>query len=663
MFVGLPQGFGKTGSTFKALIENGKIIFVYLGPSHDFLDDQNNNPFLKNLGIHRIPHIKGMQQLNSLGKPLCSNQKMIQIQRCNLDSSILCEKCNDKNECQFKEQFKEIREVKSWRGVHKHLPTKIVQEYECHCIIVDENPLPNLVDTLEIKEEQLVKNQKVLQEIQEQTKSVKIKNICSILLTSIDASIRLKDVTEHDTIHKEVYEKKKFIGLLGLSFVNHFIINTGWDKKKQQRISELLKKKDKHLTVLKKKYIDSIINLVWDNDESKHVLNIIDELVEIIQTCLHYSLNPPPHDINLSFYSETEKHRLKKGGFDYVTKVVKRDVNIELPKIPLIILDATGDKEYYSKLLGREIIEYKIPVEFPIDRNIIQITDGRYFAQSLIHEHTRNKVYKAVRFLVQHHKSLTNSDINIVTMKRYSRITDEDEPYNGMSIQRYMQDHGHKDDIKYYHYGNIRGKNQMQDSDVIILIGTYEPNHFALVKEAACWHIGEPSLSNKRKKDIDPKKYTGDEGYEYVDERYSLHVRQKREAEIEHALERIRFALTPGKSAYFFSSLPIRFDTVKMNIDEMLQTVVIGKKFPNAFIDIFKRLAKGRGMASFTTLDQSVRNHKAIINYGGTQAVLDDMVKYRLIERNGNYSYRFTDKGKEYYKKIKMISDFKKGKL
>jgi hypothetical protein len=361
-------------------------------------------------------------------------------------------------------------------------------------------------------------------------------------------------------------------------------------------------------------------------------------------------------------YAETEKVQ-NEGKTGYRNQIVIREISRHIPDVPIILLDATGEKEYYEKIFETEFTVCDIPEDIEIEKNIIQTIDGRLFSSSLFYDETRKRWFDAVRLLVKHHHRNRDGDVAIISMKRYGKIEDELGEYNGKSIERYLRNHGIKKGVRYYHYGATKGLNYLEDVKVIILLGTYEPNHHALKKEVLVWHEGEKPIDTRRIMDINPKLEGTEQGYEFIDSRYALHVKQKREAELEHCLERIRNATTEGNVAYLFTSQPISYSTMKYSLKQLLLTVVGGIKTTSQFDaakPILKKIANSKGIASYTKIDQTVRNHNVIKEWGGTQKVIDFMVGKFLIKPTLKTSYRMTELGRRWYELSKLLEEYKK---
>jgi len=342
-------------------------------------------------------------------------------------------------------------------------------------------------------------------------------------------------------------------------------------------------------------------------------------------------------------------------------------VNKNLPDVPVIILDATGDKEFYEQIFKRKVIEYAPSLE--VERNVIQTTDGMYYANSLFDENTRNKVFNAVRRVIAHHQKKDERMVNVVTLKKYARITDERGSYKGMSIERYLkQTRVDMNKVRIWHYGDVKGKNAMQNDRVLILVGTPEPNIHSFPKEVGCWYEGENKIVTDRFTEPEGGKYHKHD-HRYKDPRYFTWVKHKREHELEQDIERLRFVLSiEEKVVYLFSMLPIDFETKKITIPLLHLTLLQEEErryIPH--IVVLNALFEGRGKVGHKTLGDKTRNKKEVKKVGFSKIVKElldrGIIKYAegrdTRHRKTGRVYQFTDSGKEWYEYTKKtLADY-----
>ncbi|MCK4902654.1 MAG: hypothetical protein KAS76_04785, partial [Thermoplasmatales archaeon] len=375
------------------------------------------------------------------------------------------------------------------------------------------------------------------------------------------------------------------------------------------------------------------------------VKDILNDVIDITKKCFKYYKQNPNRDICLPFYSELEK--ISKNGKPYSRKyIVNTILNRQLPKVPVVILDATGDKELFEQLFGREVVEYSPKLK--IKRNVIQICDGMYYSASMFYDSTRNRIYNAVYRLIKYHLKKDTKNINIVTMKKYSTIANEEGKYKNMSIERYLINKGlDMSRIIIWHYGAVKGKNAMQDDNVLILIGTPEPNIYSFPKEVECWYEGQKKIVTDRIPEPSGSPFH-EHNYRYADKRYYAHVRSKREHELEQDIERLRFAISnKGKVVYVFSMLPLSIDTKRINLKDLeIELHFEGQK---ALYSVLKVLYEGRGKVSYQKISDKTRYLKCVKNQGGTSKVIQDALEKQIIEqveKGKARVYKFTELGK-----------------
>ena len=78
--------------------------------------------------------------------------------------------------------------------------------------------------------------------------------------------------------------------------------------------------------------------------------------------------------------------------------------------------------------------------------------------------------------------------------------------------------------LDFRHYGNIRGLNNIEDDNVIILLGTPEPNIISFPMQVAAWREGEEPIKTDRINEDKSSSMFGHD-YRYKDHRYNVHYR------------------------------------------------------------------------------------------------------------------------------------------
>jgi len=642
------QGLGKTITGCKTVLSMKELLTAFLTYEHKQLKGILEDSLLKK---YHLFHLKGRDQLDDEGNPLCIAPKYDELQNYNIDiSKFLCneKRCNNFDQCKYLKQFEILNEnPQSWAGVHSHLNTGFVNNYmeqnkdsfHFRCLVIDENPISSLNSRLEFTQNDLNKLFDVLGEVAQHIKNngtpVEKQSLKCFepLMHILGAFAYLINKTDSNSIE-------------GMQFVNEFIDDLGLGNLDKYHIEKTLN--SNNMDVFIEFYRDMLFKRFSSNNKKKYVKDILEDVLQIAKKCIYYHKNKPNEDINLPFYSEIEE--IEKKGKTYKRKhIVSMAVYKDLPDVPTIILDATGDADFYKQMFNREVIEYNPSVS--IGRNIIQITDGMYYSKSLFYDNTRSRVYNAVYQLVRYHHNRDVGMVNIVTLKKYATIEDEKREYKGKSIERYLRDYSiNMNKVRIWHYGDVKGKNEMQNDKVLILVATPEPNVYSFPKEVACWYEGEDKIKTDRIIEPEDSDYFG-HNHKYKDKRYFVHIRHKREHEIEQDIERLRYALSSSyKVAYVFSMLPISFKTKKTTIDGLMIDLIAEGKMPYKMVlDV---LYEGRGKVSYTIISDKTRYLKPVREAGGTAKLIKDLINDKIIVEVGNSKkrvYQFTDEGKRWY--------------
>jgi len=658
LLVSIPQGLGKTITLCKTLLFDENILTVLLTYEHKQMEDILGNPILAG---YYLFHLKGRDQLDENGNPLCTHTLYNELQNYNIDiKEFLCNpiRCKDFEQCKYLKQFNLLdSNIQCWGGVHPHLNTeyphrymmKGKHNYPYRCIVIDENPTPSLFSEVKFDNDDLDKLAEVLCDVSKHLTGKS--NYCER-----KAWRYYEPIMAIISALMDIIEKTEVTGIDGIQFVEEFISSLKNSNVNIEEIDWMLKCKD--MGVFIEMYKNELFKRFISNNKEKYVKNILYDILRIAKKCLYYYKYENEKDINLPFYAELLK--TQKDGQTYERKqIVSVKVQTDLPDVPVIILDATGDKEFYEQKFNREVIEYHSSIH--IERNIIQITDGMYYAKSLRFEHTRARIYNAVCELVKHHHMKGDGIVNIVIQKKYATIRDETDEYLGMSIERYLkQNNVDTSKVRIRHYGDVKGKNDMQNDKTIILVDTPEPNIDAFPKQVGCWYEGDEKINTERiAEPLGTKFHRHD--YRYKDKRYDTHIKQIREHEIEQDIERLRFALSEDdKVAYAFSMIPIRFETKKTTINELLLNLKSFARFRqwSAHISVLNRLTKGRGKTSHQILSNATRYLKDVKDAGGLQSIIDKLLLMRVMEETGKgnkRAYQFTPRGRYWYEFIKEI--------
>ena len=251
---------------------------------------------------------------------------------------------------------------------------------------------------------------------------------------------------------------------------------------------------------------------------------------------------------------------------------------------PVVCLDATAELKEYKRLIKREFIHIyrKVKMLNPV----YQLIDGEYPMQSIVpdNERTRNTRMKLLRFA------------KAIIEKGEKTLVVSTMQFHDKHLIRYLK-HAHpakKYVTDYYH--NLRGSNEYEECDQIVLIGVSNPNMEELHIREQARRLHEDYLSNetvmKFQRYGESKIMRKTRFYE--DERMNNALIQKREYEMIQAINRIRPLLYPEKKIWILSAIPLSLtaDINHVNSDEL--SILLGLKLEtkNRPNHAYKKLTK-----------------------------------------------------------------------
>jgi len=543
LLIKLPPGIGKTVTGSKTLFSRSDILTIWLSPNHGQIKDtvmKHNSVF----------HLKGR-------RILCRHRLLGEFERYNVNiKKVLCLNCEQfkRSTCTYFNQYRELRDApQSFVSVHHHLNTKFIEDYfrknkrrfPFRCLVIDENPIGNLIHKTSFNIRDLIDFVIICGKVVEKLiEDGFYPSNTPLVLYKVHYALR-RIIQEGDVVK-------------GIVFVRKFIKFLCEDHRLTlEEIENSLKSKE--MAFLVKSFNDELYKYF---ERGHHVNNVIFELLFIAKKCIFYDKKKPEYfgdlkiekDFNVPFYSDFEDFTSDgMSSTDMVIRCIK--VVKDLPEVPIIIMDASGDEEFYSSIFNRkvEVLDLKDDIE----RSIVQVMDGMYNIASLSNRRTRENVFNTVYQIVKHHLDKGEERVSIITLKRF-----EEGLRNYLTRRSITR-------IYINHYGNIRGLNVMKKDKTIILVGTPEPNVASYPNEVANWYEGEkPIRTDRVKENKRSSHYCHD--YRYKDQRYFAHIRTIREHEIEQTIDRLRFLLYSDKKAYLISMLPISFPTHKTNIMNLL---------------------------------------------------------------------------------------------
>jgi hypothetical protein len=203
-------------------------------------------------------------------------------------------------------------------------------------------------------------------------------------------------------------------------------------------------------------------------DESQIPLNFFSYLHEILS--YEYFHKYPQNNLSRLFFQKqnvrTESGTVCLENFLLINKLEKQT------RKPIIILDATGKKQLYEKLFEREVVEYAPQVK--LENEIIQVYSSSNSKRSLSNPRHFQRYMEAVKKLViQEHFTLVMS----------KEIYEDKIAAELASISPHA---------KVAHFFGIRGSNEFQDFNQVIIFGTPQYAEDELKKYASMLHYNEP---------------------------------------------------------------------------------------------------------------------------------------------------------------------------
>ncbi|HGJ64535.1 TPA: hypothetical protein ENS27_04000 [bacterium] len=264
------------------------------------------------------------------------------------------------------------------------------------------------------------------------------------------------------------YIAKSDIVIIDESFSSHYIGEEGFHKCDIENfigLLELIAKSElmmKETRAISNELIKYLTNLLQDSESEISIDSfptINDELTQIYYKAIR-KLRWQGNIISMLQYAYKNQAMIVKRD-DYYTymKVAK------LPDdVPIIILDASGNADFYEKMLNRKVIAYGLDQNVTQFAHVTQFLDGIHTRSSLLMEKPdgtllRKKTYYRLVKLIQaiKHKHLgekivIGAKMSVEIKLKGSKIEDKN--------------------TKIIHYYDIRGINDYKDCDVLVILGS-----------------------------------------------------------------------------------------------------------------------------------------------------------------------------------------------
>ena len=640
------QGSGKTITTLKTLLEDD-IKFAMLLGSHRSVRNKLKDKCLKDYNLF---HLKGRQQKDDSGKPLCIHPLLNEVIKSGVAvRTFLCQRCEQKDDCAYQQQFETIKD-EPWISVYNFLSIESVGD----CIIIDENPIRNLQVEISIEASALETLDKML---------------VDIINTSCKADISIEeyaDVTRGLVVIKKIidillgmlkefpsrWREKKKISMQGIEFIQYFV----------SEIEDLHTFRNELygecMGIFWRFYKDAMFKLLEEQiakDEENKFRNIIYDLVDIAKLCLKHKNET--EKINHIFKAEWEKDE-KSGKLK--SRILKFDCTRTLPEVPIIIIDANSNKKVYERLFSREVIEFETPIH--IQRNITQIKDGKYPRASLLKRSTRLRIYDFTQDVMERWIENGCKVVYIAIVKKLSTIEantekEVEDHYRGKSIEHFLEERGiPRENYEICHFGNVKGMNfnALMKYGKLIIIGGPQPDEDKLLDNVRAWYEGEPLVSKERiQGEVREGSFRPE--YTYKDERYAEFIDMEVREELEHTIERVRSINHPDAEVLIINNTDINFATSRMTLDEYREKHgLVNRRRNKDIIGLLRYIDKEH--PPLKDFYHKVQNWKFVKDMGGVKNTREHFEKWKYIK------YR-KQKGVTKPKKIMLLTKLAKGLL
>jgi hypothetical protein len=198
-------------------------------------------------------------------------------------------------------------------------------------------------------------------------------------------------------------------------------------------------------------------------------------------------------------------------------RFILRDVRKITVRTPIVVLDAYANKDYYSKLLGRDVRLLMFDAQSHCEVMTIPLNTSKKAFQK-----RKECLFDDLAAVV---KINPNRKILVYTYLELKEDVEKMFP----SAEGLLSD---GTAVAVEHFWSGRGKDCWRDYDVVIIFGTPEPNPNELFDDARALYADDSSPISLAQSKIDPRKY--------ADSRLQLLREMRREDEIMQDVHRIR---------------------------------------------------------------------------------------------------------------------------
>jgi len=302
---------------------------------------------------------------------------------------------------------------------------------------------------------------------------------------------------------------------------------------------------------------------------------------------------------------------------------------------PILFLDATADADDYKRIIDRDIISFRRKIK--LQNPVYHLTDGEYPLESIMPESSRRTRLRLLRLIKA-----------IIESGNYTLVVSV-MPFHNKYLVDYLKNARPSKEYCTAYYRNLRGSNDYEKCDQIVLIGVANPNMDEIHIREQARRVNEPYLSKEIIKRLERygDSQLGRETTGYEDVRMNSALKQKREYEMVQAIYRIRPIQNPDRKIWVLSAIPLEFpaNVTCMNYQEMAESVGlkvrtgVEKSYKDnaAYVKLLKGVnkLKHNHKAKFTTqmlADAAKVNQRTVKEY--TKQLCND-IPYLYITKKG----------------------------
>lgn len=370
-------------------------------------------------------------------KDLCNNQVAKRLLNLGMtDINMYCENfCLSKECCPYAEQTKFIFDFGKFLGVHQHLntglPLNFINVAHAKNVILDENFLSAVTHNFMFKSYEIRPFIKFCIEMKKQHEYPQLFSDLQTLLLNYQT---LMEYSEDPQYYKVVLD----------NIIKFFDTNS------RDEIKMFVGEFSKNLIDV---YLDKYRIESKRPPENIFIYNFFSVLLpfyDFISSKDDFTADRFKKYISIDFNDKKFYYSLSQTflSSENIRNILKTNIK------KLIINDATGNKNVYEKLLGEPIEVFGS--DFPYKCRVLQVTGGKYFQTVIMrNEKTYNKLSKIVELYA---KSKGNKRVLLLSKSVFLR--------DAYMLQEIAPN------IDFMHYYGLRGSNEFEKDESVILFGT-----------------------------------------------------------------------------------------------------------------------------------------------------------------------------------------------